>query len=49
MNTGVTDYSQIGNIKTWDNETKLNLYDDPNANLINGTDGFLIKFAIKMI
>ena len=39
MNTGFTDYSKIGNIKTWDNETTLNLHNDSFANQINGTDG----------
>lgn len=39
MNTGYTDSAKLGQIKTWDDEPLLDLYDDKYANLINGTDG----------
>lgn len=39
MNTGFTDVTQLGKILTWDDQPKLNLYDDEYANQINGSDG----------
>lgn len=46
MYTGDEDASQVGQIILWDDQPKLDLYEDKYANLINGTDGnYLESFS----
>ena len=39
MHTGFNDYKTVGQLVTWNDLTKLSLYEDKYANLINGSDG----------
>jgi lysosome membrane protein 2 len=41
MNTAYSDIYSIGKIKKFNDLSVLNIYTDPYANIINGTDGTL--------
>ena len=43
IHTGSDDINKVGRFKQWNNRTKLDVWPDPTANEINGTEGFFFK------